>query len=51
MTIDIMTHKTTCDCGILSGLGELLDNKQKTWVKSQLRSDTIFLLKLALSKA
>lgn len=37
--------------GILSGLGELLDNKQKEWVKSNLKSDTIFLLKLALSSA
>ncbi len=34
--------------GILSGLGELLDVKQKTWVKEKLRSETIFLLKLRL---
>jgi hypothetical protein len=31
---------------ILSGMGELLDEKQKTWVKSKLISETIFLLKL-----
>lgn len=34
--------------GILSGIGELLDAKQKTWVKSSLRMETIFLLKLKL---
>lgn len=31
---------------ILSGLGELLDNKQKAWAKANLLSDTIFLFKL-----
>jgi len=35
--------------GILSGIGELLDDKQKTWAKSKLLSETLFLLKLALS--
>ena len=35
--------------GILSGIGELLDDKQKTWAKSNLLSETLFLLKLALS--
>lgn len=35
--------------GILSGIGELLDEKQKAWVKSKLKDETIFLLKLALS--
>jgi len=34
---------------ILSGIGELLDEKQKNWAKSNLLSETIFLLKLALS--
>jgi len=34
--------------GILSGLGELLDAKQKAWVKEKLRTETIFLLKLKL---
>jgi predicted nucleotidyltransferase component of viral defense system len=33
--------------GILSGIGELLNGKQKEWVKSKLREDTIFLLTLA----
>jgi predicted nucleotidyltransferase component of viral defense system len=33
---------------ILSGMGELLDNKQKEWVKANLRQETIFLLRLAL---
>lgn len=36
------------DQNILSGLGELLDEKQKVWIKSNLRVDTIFLLRLAL---
>lgn len=31
---------------MLSGMGELLDAKQKSWVKAKLRDDTIFLLKL-----
>ena len=30
---------------ILSGLGELIDNKTKDWVKKNLIEDTIFLLK------
>ncbi len=34
---------------ILSGIGELLNEKQKVWVKASLLADTIFLLKLALS--
>lgn len=33
---------------ILSGMGELLDQKQKDWVKAKLRTETIFLLKLKL---
>lgn len=33
---------------ILSGLGELLDNKQKVWAKENLIKDTIFHLKLYL---
>ena len=36
------------DRNIFSGMGELLDEKQKVWVKSKLRAETIFLLKLAL---
>jgi hypothetical protein len=34
--------------GILSGLGDLLDEKQKIWVKSKLLTETIFLLQLKL---
>src|SRR3990172_5905605 len=34
------------DRGILSGIGELLDAKQKLWAKEKLRNETIFLLKL-----
>jgi len=34
------------DRNILSGIGELLDQKQKAWVKKNLRSETIFLLRL-----
>lgn len=33
---------------ILSGMGELLDEKQKAWVKTKLKTETLFLLKLAL---
>ena len=36
------------DQNILSGMGELLDAKQKDWVKVKLRTETIFLLKLKL---
>lgn len=36
------------DQGILSGMGELLDKKQKVWAKTNLKKDTIFLLKLML---
>jgi len=36
------------DKGILSGIGELLDEKQKVWAKAKLRKDTIFQLKLLL---
>lgn len=39
------------DRGILSGIGELLDAKQKLWVKEKLRSETIFLLKLRLESS
>jgi predicted nucleotidyltransferase component of viral defense system len=33
---------------ILAGMGELLTEKQKAWVKTKLKSETIFLLRLAL---
>ena len=36
------------DRNILSGMGELIDEKQKAWVKSKLKKDTAFLLKLML---
>jgi predicted nucleotidyltransferase component of viral defense system len=38
----------TSDRNILSGIGELLDAKQKIWAKEKLRTDTVFLLKLML---
>lgn len=34
--------------GILSGMGELLDEKQKNWVKENLKNDVLFLLKLIM---
>lgn len=36
------------DSNILSGMGELLTEKQKNWVREKLKADTIFLLKLKL---
>lgn len=33
---------------ILFGIGELINEKQKIWIKSKLKQDTIFLLKLML---
>lgn len=33
---------------ILSGIGELLDEKQKDWVRTKLKDETIFLLKVRL---
>ena len=36
------------DSGILSGIGELLDKKQKSWVRLKLQKETLFLLKLRL---
>ena len=35
---------------ILSGLGELLNPKQKSWVKDNLKNEVIFLLKITLSQ-
>jgi predicted nucleotidyltransferase component of viral defense system len=34
------------DRGILAGIGELIDEKQKAWVKANLKKDTAFLLKV-----
>jgi len=33
---------------ILSGMGELLDNKQKAWVKTKLKDETLFYIKTML---
>ena len=38
------------DRNILSGMGELLDKKQKAWAKTSLRKDTVFLLKIRLEQ-
>lgn len=35
------------DKNILSGMGELLNEKQKTWVRTELKNNTLFLLRLA----
>lgn len=37
--------ETLSNRNILSGIGELLNEKQKIWVKTNLKKDTIFLLK------
>lgn len=36
------------DKGVLAGMGELLDVKQKSWAKANLRTETIFQLKLKM---
>jgi len=36
--------------GILSGIGELLDEKQKPWAKANLKKDILFLLKVKLDE-
>jgi hypothetical protein len=38
------------DRHILSGIGELLNNTQKTWAKTKLRQETLFLLRLRITK-
>jgi len=38
------------DRGILAGMGELIDEKQKAWVKANLKKDTAFLLKVRLEQ-
>jgi len=38
------------DRGILAGMGELMDEKQKVWVKANLKKDTAFLLKVRLEQ-
>lgn len=44
----IQELESLSDRHILDGLGDLLDAKQKAWVKTKLRLETIFLLKLML---
>lgn len=43
--IDLL--ESMSDRNILSGIGELLTEKQKVWAKTKMRAETIFLLKLA----
>lgn len=38
------------DRDILAGMGELLTEKQKSWAKTKLKSETLFSLRLALEK-
>jgi predicted nucleotidyltransferase component of viral defense system len=47
-TIDLMEKFNDTD--ILGGMGELLTEKQKIWVKAKLKSEALFSLKLALEK-
>lgn len=44
----IQTLEKVDDRTILSGIGELLNAKQKVWVKNSLKTETLFLLKLLL---
>lgn len=45
----IVALEKTADSDILSGMGELLNNKQKDWARINLRKDAIFQLKLLIS--
>jgi len=38
------------DRDILAGMGELLTEKQKDWVRAKLKSEALFALRLALEK-
>lgn len=38
------------DRGILAGIGELIDAEQKTWIKSNLKKDAAFLLKIRMEQ-
>ncbi|MBU1164640.1 nucleotidyl transferase AbiEii/AbiGii toxin family protein [Patescibacteria group bacterium] len=40
--------ENVADRGILSGIGELINEKQKAWIKFKLRKNILFLLKLML---
>lgn len=44
----IKSIKDLPERGILSGMGELLDDKTKVWAKENLKKDVVFLLKLKL---
>ena len=46
--IDVM--ESFDDNNILSGMGELLTEKQKSWAKARLKSEALFSLRLALEK-
>ena len=35
---------------ILAGMGELIDAKQKAWIKSNLKKDALFLLKVMIEQ-
>ncbi len=48
LTHCIATLEKFSDRNILSGIGELLNEKQKAWAKVHLKKDTIFLLKVML---
>jgi predicted nucleotidyltransferase component of viral defense system len=56
--MDFQKHLEKCikfveslsDRNILAGMGELLNAKQKTWTKTHLRKDVLFLLKLRLDQ-
>jgi len=41
----IKSVETLNENKVLHGLGELVDEKQKTWIKENLKADTIFMLK------
>jgi predicted nucleotidyltransferase component of viral defense system len=42
--------ESVSDRAILSGSGELLDEKQKAWARANLKIDTVFLLKVRLEQ-
>ena len=44
----ILKLEKVSDRAILSGMGELLDVKQKVWAKAMLKTETLFLLKVML---
>lgn len=49
LTTAIAALENYDDRQILTGLGELLTVQQRTWVKANLKEETLFLLRLALS--